>query len=137
MSTDPFIARERKLDQHATQAALSLLDACHALGWGSTNPIDAAIERIRTVAQASGLDVLYTAPAPVVASPITPTRRKKLTQGVKRAVWDRDGWTCVTCGGHEDLSVDHRIPVSAGGTNDIDNLQTMCRPCNLAKGAKV
>ena len=57
--------------------------------------------------------------------------------GLKRLVWDRDNWTCVDCGGHTDLSVDHKIPVAAGGTNDIDNLQTMCRPCNSRKGAKV
>lgn len=51
-----------------------------------------------------------------------------------RRIWDRDGWQCVTCGTSKDLTVDHIIPVSKGGTDDDDNLQTMCRSCNSRKG---
>ena len=29
------------------------------------------------------------------------------------------------------------MPVSKGGTNDKENLQLLCRPCNRSKGAKV
>lgn len=32
------------------------------------------------------------------------------------------------------LEVDHVVPISKGGTNDLDNLQTLCEPCNQAKG---
>ena len=32
-------------------------------------------------------------------------------------------------------SVDHVIPVSRGGSNNPDNLQLMCTPCNSSKGA--
>jgi 5-methylcytosine-specific restriction endonuclease McrA len=28
------------------------------------------------------------------------------------------------------------MPLKAGGTNDILNIQLLCKPCNLSKGAK-
>ncbi|MCV9371074.1 HNH endonuclease [Bacillus paralicheniformis] len=32
-------------------------------------------------------------------------------------------------------NIDHIIPQASGGTDDIDNLQLLCRPCNAAKSA--
>ena len=34
------------------------------------------------------------------------------------------------------LTVDHKVPMSRGGSNNIDNIQFLCRPCNIAKGSK-
>jgi 5-methylcytosine-specific restriction endonuclease McrA len=31
--------------------------------------------------------------------------------------------------------VDHIVPVSRGGGNDEANLRTLCRACNVGKGA--
>lgn len=31
---------------------------------------------------------------------------------------------------------DHRVPLVAGGSNDITNIDLLCGPCNLRKGAK-
>ena len=42
------------------------------------------------------------------------------------------GAPCVACGTPSD-TIDHIIPLSKGGTNDIDNLQPMCRSCNAKK----
>lgn len=42
------------------------------------------------------------------------------------------GKPCVVCGAVAD-TVDHRIPLARGGTNDLDNLQPMCKECNRRK----
>jgi hypothetical protein len=34
------------------------------------------------------------------------------------------------------LTIDHVFPVALGGTNDVGNLVTACRACNLTKGAR-
>lgn len=47
---------------------------------------------------------------------------------------ERDGHCCTNCG--EDtryLTIDHKKAVINGGTNDIDNLQLLCRSCNSKK----
>jgi len=52
---------------------------------------------------------------------------------LRQKIFDRDGRKCVICGAKEDLSIDHIIPRSKGGTNDPENLQTLCRSCNSSK----
>lgn len=49
-------------------------------------------------------------------------------------VWEFDDFTCQKCGSRRDLTVDHIIPVSKGGSTDRVNLQTLCRSCNSKKG---
>ena len=49
------------------------------------------------------------------------------------------GYVCLCCGRHESerkLSADHVVPVSKGGSSNIDNIQPLCRNCNSAKNAK-
>jgi hypothetical protein len=50
----------------------------------------------------------------------------------------RDKWKCLSCGrsAREDgvlLEVDHIIPRSKGGSDEMSNLQTLCKKCNLGK----
>lgn len=40
---------------------------------------------------------------------------------------------CKVCGSKENLQIDHKFPVSEGGRCYLDNLQVLCRNCNLAK----
>lgn len=35
------------------------------------------------------------------------------------------------------MHIDHVIPRSRGGTDDMDNLAVSCAPCNLSKGDKL
>lgn len=47
----------------------------------------------------------------------------------------RDGGACHYCGAERvPLEVEHRLPVTRGGGNELDNLVLACGPCNRAKG---
>jgi 5-methylcytosine-specific restriction endonuclease McrA len=59
------------------------------------------------------------------------THRRKIT---RRAVFARDEWTCQYCGARSNLTVDHVIPRSKGGSSDWDNIVASCAPCNRRKG---
>lgn len=47
------------------------------------------------------------------------------------------GWyTCISCGKSfrkGDIDIDHIIPQHHGGSDDLDNLQCMCKHCNRSK----
>ena len=49
---------------------------------------------------------------------------------------ERDGELCVYCGATEGRVVDHMWPVSANGTDEVDNLALACHPCNGGKAGK-
>lgn len=65
-------------------------------------------------------------------------RKTNIPRGLRHEVFKRDDYTCVECGAKKEdgatLHVDHKIPVSKGGTDELDNLQTLCSDCNLNKG---
>jgi 5-methylcytosine-specific restriction endonuclease McrA len=46
------------------------------------------------------------------------------------------GGRCLRCGAHEDLTVDHVIPLGRGGSNAIENIQPLCAVCNGIKGCE-
>lgn len=46
---------------------------------------------------------------------------------------ERDGFRCVKCSIPGRLEVDHIVPKSNGGSDDLSNLQTLCRSCHIAK----
>jgi 5-methylcytosine-specific restriction endonuclease McrA len=48
----------------------------------------------------------------------------------------RDGRQCRYCGSDENLHIDHIISRKRGGTHDLDNLQVLCKSCNLRKSSK-
>ena len=64
-------------------------------------------------------------------------RKKTITRLIRKQVFERDAYRCKHCETHFDLTVDHIIPESKGGTLSLSNLQTLCRSCNSSKGVKV
>ena len=48
----------------------------------------------------------------------------------------RDGFRCQYCGNRGELTFDHVVPRSSGGTTRWDNVVAACSPCNLRKGSK-
>lgn len=69
-------------------------------------------------------------------------RRQYLTPRQKLAVMKRQGFKCA-CGCNEplgddprDINFDHRCPLWAGGTNDLDNFAALRKKHHLTKTVK-
>ena len=63
-----------------------------------------------------------------------PGDRKALSVRKRFFVFKRDKYRCRMCGATGvELEVDHVVPVANGGSDAIDNLQTLCFKCNRGK----
>ncbi len=65
-------------------------------------------------------------------------RRRRIPQHLRVQVLARDHYRCLMCGASRadtTLHVDHIVPVVEGGTDELDNLATLCRECNQGKAA--
>lgn len=58
------------------------------------------------------------------------------TQQEWRDLCDKYGNRCLKCGKQGEMTPDHIVPISRGGSNDISNIQPLCLACNLHKHAK-
>lgn len=70
-------------------------------------------------------------------------KRKRIPYLVLKEVAKKSGCRCWYCGRKlgiemptpdEEFTVDHAIPLSMGGSDNIENLLPCCRPCNIRKG---
>jgi 5-methylcytosine-specific restriction protein A len=61
-------------------------------------------------------------------------------QKLRKLVLARDDYLCAKCLEHGRVTpgneVDHITPKAKGGTDDMDNLQTLCTPCHTIKTIK-
>ena len=61
------------------------------------------------------------------------------SKGVRFDIFQRDNFRCKICGASPAtdptarLEIDHIVPISRGGKNEINNLQTLCYDCNRGK----
>ena len=51
-------------------------------------------------------------------------------------IFSRDNFKCVNCESRYLLSIDHIKSVLNGGSDEDDNLQTLCGNCNSSKGSR-
>lgn len=67
--------------------------------------------------------------------------RECIPQDIKRFIYKECGCICTHCGKSmdyiKDFTLEHVIPISKGGTNDIRNLVALCEDCNKEKGNQI
>ena len=55
------------------------------------------------------------------------------------SLYTRQAGLCMACRAdftQVEFHVDHIVPLARGGSNGVENLQLLCAPCNIAKGAR-
>lgn len=65
-------------------------------------------------------------------------KRRKFTDYEKKTVYANGNGHCAICGrpiSFSEMTVDHKVPLSKGGGNGIENLQPACKTCNLMKNS--
>lgn len=65
-------------------------------------------------------------------------RPSSISKATRNFVYGRDRFRCLYCGSgdREKLTLDHVLPVCAGGPSTPDNLVTCCDECNTRLGDK-
>jgi len=64
--------------------------------------------------------------------------RKPISKRDRFSVLSRGGFRCAYCGisaREAKIEIDHVVPVSKGGGNELSNLVVACRDCNAGKAA--
>lgn len=79
-------------------------------------------------------------PTQLTQRPRTEAECREIRPGLRFRVFMRDRFRCLACGRSPAthinivLHADHIRPVADGGKTTLENLQTLCRDCNLGKG---
>lgn len=64
-------------------------------------------------------------------------RNRRIPKSTRDYIFQRDNYTCQHCGSIDNLEIDHIFPFSRGGGNEPENLQLLCKTCNLRKGDSI
>ena len=117
---------------------LQLIDAQgHSYGMRHETYVEDDIKaRIKSINNKNG-DIYN---EPDVWADIAAIENSFITHKVRETILARDGKKCLCCGDIDhgyNLIIDHIVPIIKGGTSDLDNLQTLCRNCDAAKGEQI
>jgi tellurite resistance protein len=86
------------------------------------------------------LDALTKMAKHELLAPSPESDSRHIPHDIRLAVWQRDQGKCVQCGLSGVgawLEFDHIIPHDKGGANTINNVQLLCRRCNLTKSNRI
>jgi len=78
----------------------------------------------------------------LIKKEIKKTKRKTIGLSLRYDILKRDNFKCVLCGDSPaknnkcELEIDHIVPISKGGLNELLNLRTLCLKCNQGKKNK-
>lgn len=64
-------------------------------------------------------------------------KRRSYSDEERKIIYNKSGGRCELCGQRllfEKMTLDHIVPLSMGGEDDVENLSCTCYPCNLFKG---
>lgn len=92
---------------------------------------------------ASGAPGATAAPSLVRSKRPPDPEERKVRVRLRYRVMLRDDFRCALCGDSPALTrgcvleIDHVVPWSRGGRTTLENLRTLCRPCNRGKGARL
>lgn len=128
MSFEDDLKAEAKANRALERHAKAIARDCRLISKTGDGNCGYIFNRLRDVLQEAGL---YSEPEPYKPN------KKPIPNGLRKQVFERDAYRCVKCGAHHDLEADHVYPESLGGEATFENLQTLCKPCNMKKGNRV
>lgn len=64
-------------------------------------------------------------------------KRKDISDTQRNRILHRDGYKCVKCGCTYNLEIHHKKPISHGGDNSDDNLETICIDCHAEEHPEI
>ena len=64
-------------------------------------------------------------------------RDRTIPKSLREYILKRDNYECQYCGSQTRPEIDHIFPFSRGGGNEPENLQVLCKSCNLEKGDSI
>ena len=135
----PYLNVDDGMDEHPKIEPLSdaafRMHVSAMLEWSRTGQRPGAGPSLDLINQGS----VRRSPRELLPASIRPPlrHRAKIPDPIRQQVHARDRYLCLHCGTPGDLTLDHIVPWSLGGTDDPANLQTLCRVCNARKGARV
>jgi hypothetical protein len=56
---------------------------------------------------------------------------------VRERILNKYNNKCCFCESTKRLEIDHIIPISKGGREDEENMQILCKTCNISKGNRI
>ena len=71
----------------------------------------------------------------IVNNITTHKKKRNVSQNIKKFVASNQKWRCNMCNNLLDATyeIDHKIPLFKNGTNELNNLQALCRNCHGKK----